>query len=208
MHRSPYNALFVGARLGALFPYGNAYDTDPDFDEGQKWDWFATGGPLIEGDVGARFARHFIIYGFWEHAIMGTGSEPRLREPLPNGFGDQSSASTDFTGLGFRWSSRPNTVGLLIDLGLGYRWFHEKWDSGAKMDLAGFGEFRLGIGADVRVTHLFSLTPLFSISSGSFHDRTLSVPGEGKGDIAGSHSGSHGTITLSVGGNFDLFGAD
>jgi hypothetical protein len=208
IHRSPNTALFVGARVGALFPFGNAYDTGPGYNEGERWDWLATGGPVIEGDVGLRFARNFIAYGFWEHAWMGKGSDPSWRAASGSNFGDQESATTDFTGLAFRWSSRPSTVGFLVDLGLGYRWFRERWSSGAKMDLSGFGEFRIGLGADVRVNRTFSLTPLFSLSSGSFSDRTVAIPGKGKGDIAGTYSGSHGTVTLSVGGNFDLFGGE
>ncbi|MET0594424.1 MAG: hypothetical protein ABW133_17105 [Polyangiaceae bacterium] len=209
MQRAPFTSLFVGARVGALFPFGNAYDTDPYYNQGEKWDWLATGGPVIEGDVGVRFARSFIVYGFWEHAWMGKGSDPSWRTPPPSGsgFGDQQSATTDFTGLGFRWSSRPSTIGFLLDLGLGYRWFHEKWSSGAKMDLSGFGEFRVGAGADIRLNQLVTLTPLLSLSFGSFGDREVLVPGKGRGDIAGSYSGSHGTTTLSIGGNFDLFGS-
>jgi hypothetical protein len=211
MHRAPYNALWLGARVGALFPFGNAYATGRDayYEYGEDWGGLATGGPAVEADVGVRFGRAFILYGFWEHAWMGKGSDPSWRAPDPgSNFGDQTSATTDYPGLGFRWSSRPSSVGFLIDLGLGYRWFRERWASGAKMDLSGFGEFRLGLGADVRVTRLFSLTPLLTISTGSFVDRQVTIPGEGKRDIAGSYSGSHGTLTLSVGGNFDLVASD
>jgi hypothetical protein len=211
MHHAPWASLWLGARVGALFPFGNAYATGSDgyYEYGEKWDGLATGGALVEGDVGVRFARSFILYGFWEHAWMGKGSDPAWRMPDPgSNFGDQNSATTDYTGLGFRWSSRPSSVGVLVDVGLGYRWFRERWSSGAKMDLQGFGEFRLGLGADVRVTRLFSLTPLLTISSGSFSDRTVTIPGEGRHDIAHTYSGSHGTLTLSVGGNFDLWGSD
>jgi hypothetical protein len=211
MHRSPYASLFVGARAGALFPFGHAYATGRDYysEYGEDWAGLATGGPLLELDVGVRFARHFTLYGFWEHAWMGKGSDPSWRAPAPgSNFGNQQSATTDYPGLGFRWSSRPSSVGFLIDLGLGYRWFHESWSSGAKMDFEGFGEFRLGLGADIRVTRLFSLTPLMSVSTGSFSDRQVTIPGEGKRDIANTFSGSHGTLTLSVGGNFDLFATD
>ena len=210
-HRAPYNALWLGARAGALFPFGNAYATARDYyyEYGEEWDGLATGGPLVEADRGVRFARSFILSGFWEHAWMGKGSDPSWRSPAPgSNFGDQTSATTDYTGLGFRWSSRPDRVGIIIDLGLGYRWFRERWASGAKMDLQGFGEFRLGFGADIRTSRLFSLTPLLSISSGSFGDRQVTLPGVGKRDIEGSYSGSHGTLTLSVGGNFDLFDSD
>jgi hypothetical protein len=211
MHRAPWNSLWVGARVGALFPFGNAYATGRDsyYEYGEQWDGMASSGPLVEGDVGARFGRNFILYGFWEHAWMGKGSDSVWRVPDPGyGYGDQNSATTDYPGLGFRWSSRPNTVGVVIDVGLGYRWFRERWSSGTKIDLQGFGEFRLGLGADVRLTRIVSLTPLLTISSGSFSDRQLTIPGQGKGDIAGSSSGSHGTLTLSIGGNFDVIGSD
>jgi hypothetical protein len=211
MQRAPYNSLFLGVRLGALFPFGNAYATGRDYyyEYGEKWEGLATGGPLVEADVGVRFARQFILYGFWEHAWMGKGSDSSWRTPAPgSNFGDQTSATTDYPGLGFRWSSRPSSVGVLIDLGLGYRWFRERWSSGAKMDLEGFGEFRLGLGADVRMSRLFSLTPLLQISTGSFGDRTVTLPGQGRSDIQGSYSGSHGTVTLTVGGNFDVLATE
>jgi hypothetical protein len=139
---------------------------------------------------------------------MGTGSDSSWRTGTTEliGFGDQKSATTDFTGVGFRWSSNPNTVGLLIDVGLGYRWFRERWTSGTKMDMGGFGEFRLGFGADVRASKLLSIAPLLSISSGSFSDRDITNVGQARRPIP-SYSGSHGTVTLSVGGNFDLFGS-
>ena len=144
---------------------------------------------------------------------MGTGGDPawrdatstRLNDPLRPlaPFGDQTSASTDYAGLGFRWSSNSDRVGFLLDLGLGYRWFREKWASGAAITLQGFGEFRAGIGADIRVNRLLSVSPLIMFSSGEFHDREVEIPGTSKGTIA-SYTGSHGTFTLTIGGHFDL----
>src|ERR1043165_1650187 len=58
VHRSPFNALWVGARLGALFPFGNAYALgyDPYYGEyGDKWAGLASSGLMIEADVGIRF---------------------------------------------------------------------------------------------------------------------------------------------------------
>jgi hypothetical protein len=211
MQRAPWMSLFLGARVGALFPFGNAYATGRDYyyEYGEEWAGLATGGPLVEADIGARLARSFILYAFWEHAWMGKGSDPSWRAPPPEAnFGEQLSATTDYTGLGFRWSSRPSNVGVLIDVGLGYRWFRERWASGARMNLSGFGEFRLGLGADVRLSRLMSLTPILSISSGAFGDRQVTLPGQGTKDIANTFSGSHGTLTLSVGGNFDFFGSE
>src|SRR6266508_3108566 len=38
LHRAPYNALWVGARLGVLFPFGNAYaiDAGPYYEYGES----------------------------------------------------------------------------------------------------------------------------------------------------------------------------
>jgi hypothetical protein len=210
-------SVWVGGRVGALFPFGNAYDlpsADPYYSYGESWEGLASGGLALEGDVGVRFSRRYIIYGFWEHGFMGTGGDPSWRSATAThlvnadnsavaNFGDQTSAYTDFPGLGFRWSSRPDMVGFLIDLGLGYRWFHESWANGASMDLKGFGEFRIGFGADVRVNHLLSVSPVLSFTNGAFHDRTITLPGQPERSI-GSYTGTHGTVTLTLGGHFDF----
>jgi len=210
MNRAPWMALHLGVRAGALFPFGQAFATYQYgyYEYGESWSGLATGGPSVEADVGARLGRHFIVFGFIEHAWMGKGSDASWRYPNPPyvPFGEQQSASTDFTGLGFRYSSNPNRVGILFDVGLGYRWFRERWETGAKMYLHGFGEFRLGAGADIRISRLLSITPLFSVSSGVFSNRQWTVPGQGTSEISGSMSGGHGTLNFTVGGNFDLFG--
>jgi hypothetical protein len=207
LRRSPWASLWVGARAGALFPFGHAYSTGRDYyyEYGETWNGLASSGPMLEGDLGVRFARYYIVYGFWEHAFMGTGTDPTWRTGTAEspGYGDQTSATTDFTGIGFRWSSRPDSVGLVIDIGLGYRWFRERWASGVKMDLHGFGEFRFGFGADVRMARAFTLTPLLTFSTGTFHDREFTSPERGNYSIP-SYGGSHGTVVLSVGGSFDL----
>jgi hypothetical protein len=213
-HRAPLSSLWVGARLGALFPFGSAFDTGYGYDAngyyyttGQSWSGFASGGPSVEADVGGRIARRYIIYVFWEHAFMGTGGDPtsvaalaQLGDPA---IGSQSSANTDFPGVGFRWSSRPDTVGFLVDLGLGYRWFREKWDSGASMTLQGFGELRIGLGADIRVNRLMAIEPLFSLSTGQFYDRSYTTANGSERAIP-SYAGAHGTVTFTLGGHFDL----
>jgi hypothetical protein len=206
------SALWVGGRFGALLPFGNAYDLGYDiygYPVGERWDGLASSELGLEGDVGARFARRYIVYGFWEHGFMGTGGDSswngatgmHLAGVPP--FGEQRSATTDFTGAGFRWSSRPDAAGIVVDLGLGYRWFRESWASGASMTLKGFGEFRIGFGADVRVNRMFSVSPLFTFSTGNFHDRKVMLPGQPEQSIA-SYAGTHGTVTLTIGGHFDL----
>jgi hypothetical protein len=194
-----------------LFPFGNAYSLaiDPYYgtEYGDRWAGLASGGLLIEADVGVRFARHYIVYGFWEHAKMGLGNDPTWRTGQHlvgvGGFGDQDTANTDFPGLGFRWSARPDATGLVVDVGLGYRWFSETWTSGTQIDMEGFGEFRLGFGVDTRINRFFSISPLIMFSSGTFSDRRITLPGLQSQSLPG-YAGSHGTITLSVGGHFDF----
>ena len=60
---------------------------------------------------------------------------------------------------------------MVVDLGVGYRWFREKWSSGTELTMGGFGEFRAGVGADIRVNRGFSLSPMLTFSSGSFTER-------------------------------------
>jgi hypothetical protein len=210
MHRSPFNSLWLGARVGALFPFGNAWAVGYDTyygEYGDKWSGLASSGLAVEADIGFRFARHYIVYGFWEHAHMGVGNDPSWRTGTHSiglqAFGDQDSADTDYPGIGFRWSSRPDATGLVVDLGLGYRSFRESWTSGTEITMDGFGEFRLGFGVDSRVNRAFTLSPMIMFSSGTFSNRQITLPNQPSQDIP-SYAGSHGTVTLSVGGHFDF----
>jgi hypothetical protein len=204
-HRTPYNALWIGARFGAVFPFGNAFDYGgpPFYDFGQRWDDLASNGVTFEGDVGVRLARHYVLYGFWEHGALGTGSDPSWRVG-ESGYGDQSWARTDFPGVGLRWSSRPDSVGLVVDTGVGYRWFRERWSSGTELRLGGFGEFRLGFGVDARLSPMFTLSPMLMLSGGVFTDREIVLGGVSQKI---GYRDSHGTVTLTLGGHFDLGGS-
>jgi hypothetical protein len=203
-HRAPLNSLWLGGRGGVLFPNGAAYSNrvasagnyvvvDPVY-----FGDLAGPGPSFELNVGGRFARRYIVYGLWEHAFLGTGGDAVRTAPL----GDQTSASTDLLGVGFRWSSNPDEVGLVLDAGLGYRWFRESWASGASVDMRGFGEFRIGIGADIRVMDRLALSPMFSWSFGEFTERRLRDPTGSLGP--GDYAEAHGTIGLTLGAHYDI----
>jgi hypothetical protein len=203
-HRAPVNSLWLGGRGGVLFPSGALYDqidttqstrsyqvVDPE-----PWSDIAGNGPVFELDVGGRFSRHYIIYGLWEHAFLGAGGALLT-------FGDPTSASTDLAGVGFRWSSNPDEVGIVVDLGLGYRWFRESWADGTKLDMQGLGETRIGVGADIRVADRLSLSPLFALSVGEFNIRRIHGPGIAGSGI-GDYSDTHSTVTLTLGVHYDL----
>jgi hypothetical protein len=202
IHRAPYNALWLGGRFGALFPYGNAFDYDVTSTReiGARWEGLASNGFVLEGDAGFRLARHYVVYGFWEHGELSTGSDETWRAA----FGNQDYARTEFAGVGLRWTSRPDTVGFVVDTGLGYRWFKERWDTDTVMRLGG-GEFRIGFGADVRLNPMFSLSPLLMFSFGSFTSGSLIDHG-GPRESLSFVDASHGTVTFTLGGHFDLGG--
>ena len=98
-HRSPANTLWLGARVGALFPFGHVYDYDPYYNQGVAWDDSASAGPSMELDLGGRFGRHYIVYGAWERGWLGTGRDPSFRAggvlDTTGGYGEQKSAVTD-----------------------------------------------------------------------------------------------------------------
>jgi hypothetical protein len=197
-HRAPVNALWLGVRGGVLFPAGYLYDegTDPYYAYGPGWSDVAGTGPLVELNLGGRFARRYLVFAAWEHAALGTGGDSRYQ----TAFGSQTSARTDFAGVGFRWSSSPDDVGLALELGLGYRWFKEKWENGYELSLEGFGEFRFGIGADIRISRLLAMSPMLMISEGVFNDRQ--VPWQ----TTGTYAAAHQTVTLTLGAHFDVLG--
>lgn len=206
MHRAPYNALWLGARFGALFPYGNAFDyaVTPTHEIGERWEGLASNGFVVEGDAGLRLARYYVIYGFWEHGELSTGSDETWRTDASTAFGDQRYARTDFPGIGLRWSSRPDTAGFVVDTGLGYRWFKERWATNTVMRLSG-AEFRIGFGADVRLNPMFTLSPMLMFSFGSFTTGSL-VDHGGPQQTLQFVDASHGTVTFTLGGHFDLGG--
>jgi len=204
-HRSPSSSLWLGVRGGVLFPAGHLYDEgiDPYYPYGRNWSDVASTGPLFELNLGGRFGRRYLVFVLWEHAVLGTGSDPNWQTL----FGSQKSATTDFAGVGFRWSSNPDEVGLALEFGLGYRWFRERWESGYRLNMEGFGEFRFGLGADIRVSRAVTITPMLAISQGVFTDREQGFPGQPLQPIH-SYGASHQTLTLTLGGHFDLLGGN
>jgi hypothetical protein len=207
-HRAPATSLWLGARGGVLFPSGYLYDegTDPYYPNGPAWSDLAGSGPLFELDVGARLARRYLLFAAWEHAELGTGGDSWYQI----NFGSQTRARTDFAGVGFRWSSSPDDVGLALELGLGYRWFKERWGEPGteyRLSMEGFGEFRFGLGADIRVSRVVAISPMLMISEGVFNDRELGQPGQPMQPIR-SYAAAHQTVTLSLGAHFDVAGSN
>jgi hypothetical protein len=167
----------------------------------RTWSDYASPGPKLEIDAGARLSRYYNVFATWEHATLGSGG---LDE---DSFGGQNRGDTDLFGAGVRFSTNPDGVGFLIELVLGYRRFGANWEDGTELDLSdGLFDARIGLGADIRLNRLLSLSPLITIGSGVFSDAQWS-----DGDVSRSargpldENGQYGTLTFEMGAHFDVY---
>ena len=208
-HRAPKTAFWLGARGGYFVPAGALWHrwVGPganDYDE-VGWREYASSGPMLELDVGARVSRHYNVFFTWEHASLGTGTA----DPGPDG--EQTSASTDYYALGLRASSNADRVGFLTEINLGWRRFNVEWENGAQLHMYDAPlEFRIGLGADIRVTPFFSLSPMVSLGAGGFRTAEYEAPNGQKSDAMGSRDevGGHFWFTFQLGGHFDIPGGN
>jgi hypothetical protein len=185
-------ALWMGMRWGAFVPFGGLY-AERSFVTTPFQD-VATGGPAVELDVGARFARRFVGYGFFEHAWLGRGQSPAWT----NAHDGQRAASTQAIGVGLRWISNPESLGFVADVGLSYRWFSARWADATTVRMQGFGDIRVGLGANWLVVRHWALVPMLTLYTGAFSERTLD------GEPLGAAASSYVAGALSVGGYLDL----
>ena len=185
-------ALWTGMRFGAFIPYGGLYAerslaTTPFQD-------VATGGPAVEFDIGLRFARRLVGYGFFEHVWLGRGTSPAWTNPHDG----QLGPSTQATGIGLRWISDPHNFGWVADVGLSYRWFSARWADATTVRMHGFGDVRLGGGVNWRVARHLALAPMVTVYTGAFSERTLD------GQPLGESASSYVAAALTLGAYLDL----
>jgi len=205
-HVAPKTAFWLGARGGYFIPFGNLWlDYSPAGYEEVKWSEYASPGPMFELDIGMRFGRYYNVFLLWERASLGTGSaEPDAR-------GGQKSGDTDYYAIGLRFSSDPDRVGFLTEIDIGYRRFRARWEDGSELRMTEAPlEFRIGLGADIRLSKLFSLSPLVTLGAGAFGDAEFVDKDDNKTDATspGSEVAGHGWLTLQLGGHFDIAGGD
>ena len=210
---APRFSLWTGARLGYM-GFGGAYYGGYNTPSGNEFTEttgnLVTPGPSLQLDVGVRLGRRYIPFVFWEHDFLRPGRRFA---------GDSASAYSEFYGIGFRYTAGDvNSVGFLSDLSIGYRTVSVT-DSGMTYQMTAFELFRLGLGAEIRLTTLFVLSPLLSISTGYMTDTQGSVNFSSQGSaIDGvktppytngtqiSDQRGYVTISLTCGAHFDLFG--
>ncbi len=186
-------SLWAGARAGIFAPYGGLF-AERNLVTTEFRD-VAVAGPDVELDVGARFAQRFVVHVYGELAILGAGTGPEWTQ----GHGAQTSAHTESAGVALRWLAHPASWGPVLEVGFGYRWLDAAWQDGTGLRLRGLGNARLGIGMNVRLARAVELSPMLSFSTGAFRDRTFA------GQPIGAQTSSYTTMTLGVGGHFDLF---
>jgi hypothetical protein len=131
--------------------------------------------------------------------------------------GTSANANTSFAGIGFRFlAGDVNGVSLISDLSFGVRKFQVS-SSGQTWSAMGLELFRVGVGADIRLTSNFTLSPLLTLSGGSLTTTSGFVPyapnqGDGvsgtpfpNGSIPGNYQSTYYAVALGCGAHFDLF---
>jgi len=210
-HIAPRTALWLGARVGWFMPFGNAWargvgDANGNLNlKGVPWRDYVSSGPMFELDLGARLSRNYNLFALWERAQLGDGRGDSATTGLP---GHTNGGDTDFWGIGIRASSDPDHVGFVTELALGYRRARAKYDGGELQFTDAPFEARLGVGADIRLNRMVTLSPMFTLGVGSF-GKIERVSAGSVADQMGvdDQADGHAWATLSMGGNFDLLGS-
>jgi hypothetical protein len=213
---APKTSFWIGARVGWFLPFGNVFARGRPSQgllllEGVPWSDYASSGPMFEIDVGMRLARNYNLFLLWERAELGTGdSDGSEFGALHAIAGGQTGGDTDFVGAGLRASSDADKVGFITELALGYRRARTVWEDGTELQFTdGILEGRIGLGADIRLTPSFTLSPLATVGVGSFGDIELQRPNGSKVNAFGpdDQADGHAWFSLVLGAHFDIAGA-
>ena len=208
-HVAPRTSLWLGARVGWFIPFGSAFARGTRVGDGVNykgvpWRNYVGSGPMFEIDAGARLSRNYNVFALWERAQLSSGNG----DPDDTSVGKSKSGDTDFYGVGVRATSDPDRVGFITELAIGYRRARAKYDGSEIQFTDAPFEARLGIGADIRLSDLFSLSPLVTVGVGSFGKiERASRNGVADQMQRDDQADGHAWATFTIGGNFDLFGS-
>lgn len=213
-HTAPQTSLWLGARLGAFFPFGNVWaKAEPVATQnangyvlkGVPWRDYASPGPMFELDVGMRLGRAYTVFALWERAQLGAGD--RKSDPNDSQGVGQSSAESDFWAIGLRASSNPDKLAFLTEVAVGYRRARTFFDNDVEVQFtdAPF-EARLGLGAELRLSRLTSISGLATIGVGGFGSIEAVAPNGYARSLPRTYdeADGHAWATLSIGAHFDL----
>ena len=201
---APKFSLYAGLRLSYIGYGGAWYAHDADTDETSGN--FVKQGPALELDVGARLGKRYIPFFFYEHAFLATGHH----------FDDVSaSASSSIYGVGLRSVSGDiDSVGVVTEITIGKRSVSVSRD-GSTYTMSTVEFLKFGLGAEIRITTQFTLSPLAFIGAGQMSDTEGNVayrPGEliteprYKNGAPIRDSGTYVVFGLGIGAHFDVFG--
>jgi hypothetical protein len=223
---APKWALWTGVDMGVL-GYGNNFFLNPNNGgEGETTGAIAGTGMGLTLEAGARLGKRYIPYVLWEHGFLKQG---RRFE------GSDARSSSDYYGVGFRYIALdPDVVGILTDISIGLRSVKvTQGDQTYKMSALEL--FHMSLGAEIRLSTLFALSPKVMIAGGAMSDVEgnvyYSVAGKKPDNLAGPPycSGTSGgaicptapgqalsnqirnqaayvVIGIGVGAHFDVFG--
>jgi hypothetical protein len=212
--RAPRYSLWLGGGLGLLVYSGGLYINDPNPPPGnsgiETTGNFVRPGMALQVDVGARIAWRFIPYLALEFGLVGAG---RRFE------GTSTSASTSFLGVGFRYLAGDiDWVSFAGDISIGLRRLQVTNSSGT-WSASGLELFRLGFGADMRVSPRVTVSPMFTLSGGELTDTSGNIsfaanqPDRqtgplfvGSGGIPAGAQQTYFAVVLGCGAHVDLFG--
>jgi hypothetical protein len=158
--------------VGWLVPFGNVWARAEPVNtsngsgyvlRGVPWSDYASSGPMFELDAGLRLSRAYTVFGLWERAQLGSGDNQSGSD------GEQDGAETDFWAVGLRASSNPDKLGFLTEVAVGYRRARTFFKNDVQYQFtdAPF-EARLGLGAELRLSPLTSLSSLLTVGVGGF----------------------------------------
>lgn len=225
-HVAPAYAIWLGIRGGWLWPAGNLWGRCVTYYQGScdravtvSTQTFVDDGLMLEVDAGVRLGRRYNLFVAWERAQLDGGGKRFPLDLDSDGEADldmprSERGDSDLWGLGARFSSNADQVGLLVEMLVGWRRMRAVWDkvpNGAPevlaMNQAPF-EVRFGLGADIRLTRTLSLSPMATLGAGVFREiqwvhsddtRENAIP-------ESEYRFQHSTFTLHLGAHFDLAG--
>ncbi|MFO0675131.1 MAG: hypothetical protein U0169_01225 [Polyangiaceae bacterium] len=204
---APKYAFWLGVRPSFMTFGGNFYDNERN--KLETTGNFIRNGLGLEFDIGARLAKRFVPYFAYERGFHAQGHRFA---------GSDASASSEFMGAGVRFLlGDPDSVSFLTDLGLGARTVTvSRGNETYSMDTIEY--FRVGLGAEIRLSTRFVLSPMASLSSGTMSSSsgTIRYSTEGSGDGLTQPRYTEGqdittargyvVFALGCGVHFDLFG--
>jgi hypothetical protein len=210
---APRYSLWTGARFGFLGFGGGFYGVavgDPPTSTTEWTSQIVRPGPTVQADLGVRLGRRFTPFIFYERAVLASGHR----------FDGESgtSAYSELWGMGLRFSAGDvDNAAFLTEISIGERTVGVS-ANGQSYTMSGFEYFKLGLGAEIRLSSLLVLSPLASLSTGALTNTSGAVTFSAAGSTDGvkqppyqngapiQDQRGYVMLSLTCGAHFDLLG--